>query len=167
MHFKGRTEVRDQPPRSECRPYSQMQHMLIASFIHFFSNFRKWRRVLPTTSSSSSAIPAASLEAFTPWTLTPRSLCDWLGWAHGRLAPLRWSPSTNTAQTGSSLVPSPLKRWAWAWMPSPSPAISGKEEEEQEEEEAGEQVLLRRLSLPSEIQYTQWHMDEENTLNTL
>lgn len=42
------------------------------------------------------------------------------------------------------------------------------EEEEQEEEEAGEQVLLRRLSLPSETQHmTQEHINEENTKYTV
>lgn len=112
-------------------------------------HFRRWRRARPTTSWSSSATPAVSSAACTPWTPTPRTLSGWPAWARGRSPPTKWSPSTNTAQTGSSSAPFRQKQWGWVWTPSPSPAIYGKEEEEeaQEEEEAGEPVLTRRWLL--------------------
>lgn len=122
------------------------------------SKFRRWRKVLPTTSSSCFVIPAASFGASTPWALIPRSSRDWPEWARGQLAPPRWSPSTSTVQTGSSLVPSPLKPWAWVWMPSLFLATFGMEEEE----EAGEQALLRKPAFPSEENMpSQWHITNE------
>lgn len=135
------------------QPWQRTNHFSCFSCLSFFFSFllfatrnsRRWRRALPITSSSSSATPAASSGVFTPWIQSPRSWCVWSGSARGQSPPRRWSPSTNTAPTGSNLAPSHPKPWAWVWTPSPSLDTCGRAgRQDQLLGPAGEQVSPRR-----------------------
>lgn len=92
----------------------------------FFSPLRKWRKVLPTTSSSCSGMPVASLEQFTPWTLKLTRWFAWLGLALVSSC-LRWSsPFTSTVLIVNSSLSSRPKPCPWVLMPLPSLGTFGK-----------------------------------------